>query len=112
MQKYLNQDAIKLEVLKDIEGDLEILKKQLKDYIFVNEIGDLQPGTFIRAFFSGKLLSPCIFCEIKFTTEGMSLFCRNLYKPIFFHINIEKTIVFRKLTKEEKIILKALKTIK
>ena len=109
-------EKLKYEVLKDLklpDADYTDYKRKLKDYIFVNEIGDLKSGTFIRTISieneNYSLMSPCVFCEVRITTDGMSLFCRNMYKPLFFHVNMDKTLIFRKLKFEEKVIAKALK---
>jgi len=111
-----SEEKIKNDVLKDLklgDDDYKEYKRKLKDYIFVNEINDLKAGTFIRTISVDNenydLTSPCVFCELRVTTEGMSLFCRNLYRPAFFHINMDKTLIFRKLKFEEKVIAKALK---
>jgi hypothetical protein len=88
-------------------------KKQLKDYLFVNEIDDLKTGTFLRCIKmeddSYSLTPPCIFCDIKMTENGMLLLCKQIWnQKVFFHLHMDKIILFRKLKSEEKLILLAL----
>jgi hypothetical protein len=117
MQKFQDQDFLKHKVLSDLhlsEVEMDSIRNKLKDYIYVNDLSDIDAGTFIRTISVDqfKLTNPCVFCEVKITSEGMSLFCRNMYKPCFFHINMDKTIVFRKLKPDEKLIVKALRSLR
>jgi hypothetical protein len=56
-----------------------------------------------------KLLAPCIYCDLRITADGMQLFCKSLFGRNFFHVHLDKNLVFRKLTKDETIVLAAKK---
>jgi hypothetical protein len=107
---------IKQGILKELKLPNETYKsylKSLKEYIFVNDLDDLKEGTFIRSISieddEYALKSPCIFCDVKMLDTGMLLLCRHMWKKgTFFHINMEKTLLFRKLKNEEKLILLAI----
>jgi hypothetical protein len=115
--KYL-KSIVEIDKLKNkILGELNLspstkatYKTQLKEYIFVNDFDDLKSGTFLRAIKleddSYTLTTPCIFCDIKMTNTGTLLLCRQIWNSrIFFHLQMEKTILFRKLKSDEKLVL-------
>lgn len=117
--KYLKSiaeiDKLKTTILDELHLPAEIkriYKKQLKDYLFVNEIDDLKTGTFIRSIHIDDdnyiLKNPCIFCDVKITDKGMLLLCKTMTKS-FLHIHMDKAIIFRKLKSDEKLLLLALK---
>ena len=109
--KYITSDKIltKLEIDKTLIKDY-ILK--LKAYIFVNELDDLKEGSFLRYISIENdyhLSTPCIFCDVKITADGIQLFCKNFWGKTFFHVNLDKNLVFRKLDKDEQVLMSALK---
>jgi hypothetical protein len=116
--KYLKSiseiDKLKTIILDELKLPSEIkrdYKKQLKEYLFVNEIDDLKTGTFLRCINMEdddyKLKNPCIFCDVKITDKGMLLLCKTMTRS-FLHIHMDKAIIFRKLKSEEKLLLLAL----
>ena len=123
--KYLKSiaeiETYKGKILDDLKLSADIkrtYKKQLKNYLFVNEIDDLKTGTFLRCIKMEDedytLTAPCIFCDVKITDKGMVLLCKTIYNKykkfqLFFHIHMDKAIIFRKLKSEERLLLLALK---
>lgn len=116
--KYLKSiseiDKLKTTILDELKLPADIkrnYKKQLKEYLFVNEIDDLKTGTFLRCINMEDedyvLKNPCIFCDVKITDVGMLLLCKTM-KRSFLHIHMDKSIIFRKLKSEERLLLLAL----
>ena len=89
--------------------------KKLKEYRYVNNINDLNYGSFIRWINLTKydnliLTNGGIVCDIKIN-NGIEILCRNNYNR-FFQIKFDENLIFQKLTNQEKIILQVLKEIK
>ena len=115
--KYLKSiveiNKLKNTILQELRLSIEDTKRyksQLREYIFVNDLDDLKPGTFLRCIkmedSNYTLSTPCIFCDVKMTDLGTLLLCRQLWNSkIFFHLNMEKTVLFRKLKTDEKLFL-------
>jgi hypothetical protein len=115
--KYLKSiveiNKLKNNILKELNlpnSDERRYKAQLNEYIFVNDLEDLKPGTFLRCIKMDDseytLSSPCIFCDVKMTDSGTLLLCRQVWNAkLFFHLSMEKTVLFRKLKTDEKLFL-------
>ena len=101
----------KMEKTNQILESLKYKPTKLKNYLYINELSDLKPGTFVRAFdfTTRQMFAPCIFCDLKILPDGIFLFCKKMFNNIYFHINMEKMIVFRKLQNQEVILMQALK---
>jgi hypothetical protein len=118
--KYLKSltdiDKMKCQILNELKLPIATKKKyvnDLKNYIFVNEIDDLKVGTFLRSISINddkySLNPPCIYCDTKIVDSGMLLLCKRVWTPVmFFHIPMDKTILFRKLKTDEKLIILAM----
>lgn len=96
--------------------DLINLNKQLKDYIYIDNINDLNYGSNIRMISLQnisdiKLSKICLLCNIKMLKNGIGIVLKNFQKK-YFTTYFDKCLIFQKLTIQEKIILKALNTIK
>lgn len=85
------------------------LLTELKEYVFIFEIPEMKPGSFIRWISltdpsNIKLTKGAIIVDILISTTGTVLKCKN-YKNKFFHINTDKVLLFRKLNNQEKILI-------
>jgi hypothetical protein len=88
----------------------EILKK-LKDYKYVDEIGDLQIGSFIRWLDNDdKLQRGGILCDLKIN-DDMSLLLKSFTNKLFYIKMIDTSIIFQKLTTKEKMLMSVMKFI-
>lgn len=106
-----------LNVLKELhlnrDETYEILNK-LKDYKYVDEMNELNYGTYLRWVPLDnpemiQLTKGAIFCEVKITDEGVFLVCKNFgFSNKHFRIKLDECLVFQKLTQQELIILAAL----
>ena len=106
-----------LNILKELhlskKDTLEILHK-LKDYKYVDEMSDLKYGTYIRWIpiedpNNIYLTQGAIFCELKITDNGVSCTCKNYgFKSKHFQIEMDKNLIFQKLTNQELVLLSAL----
>tara|TARA_B100001093_G_C26813327_1_gene1008522 strand:+ start:1368 stop:1790 length:423 start_codon:yes stop_codon:yes gene_type:complete len=108
----------KNDILQKLNLSREILRenlKKLKEYRYVNNINDLNYGSFIRWINLTKydnliLTNGGIVCDIKIN-NGIEILCRNNYNR-FFQIKFDENLIFQKLNNQEKIILQVLKEIK
>jgi hypothetical protein len=88
----------------------ELLKK-LKDYQFIDEYPQLIEGRYIRWINITNpdhitLATGGILCEIKIN-DSIVLIMKNK-NNVFFQIKLDETLVFQRLTNQEKIILYAI----
>lgn len=106
-----------LNILKELnlskKETLDILSK-LKDYKYVDEMSDLKYGTYIRWIPIADptniyLTKGAIFCELKITDDGIKCICKNYgYNCKHFQIEMDKNLIFQKLTGQELVLLSAL----
>lgn len=106
-----------LNILKELQlpkkDTLDLLNK-LKDYKYVDEMNDLKYGTYIRWIPIEDpnhiyLTKGAIFCEMKITDEGVFCICKNMgFKSRHFQIEMDKNLIFQKLTNQELVLLSAL----
>jgi hypothetical protein len=106
-----------LNILKELQlskkDTLDLLNK-LKHYKYVDEMNDLKYGTYIRWIpiedpTNIKLTKGAIFCEIKITDDGVKCICKNYgYNSRHFQIELDKNLIFQKLTNQELVLLSAL----
>jgi hypothetical protein len=85
------------------------LLTELKEYLFIFEIPEMKPGSFIRWIplsnpSNIKLTKGAIIIDVLIANEGITLKCKN-YKNIFFYVNTDKALIFRKLNNQEKILI-------
>lgn len=89
------------------------LHKKLKDYIFVDDLIDIQFGRYIRwinlnHYENIKLTNGGIICQIKTNdNSGTLIVCRNKLNRLFT-LKMEECLIFQKLRDDEKLLLKAL----
>jgi hypothetical protein len=106
-----------LNILKELhlskKDTLDLLRK-LNDYKYVDEMNDLKYGTYIRwipieAPNNIHLTKGAIFCELKITDNGVSCICKNYgFQTKHFQIQMDKNLIFQKLTNQELVLLSAL----
>lgn len=101
-----------LQQLQIERQSLKMLHTKLKSYRYVDEISDIHYGYYIRWIplknpDNIKLTNGAHVCDIKISTEGVNILCRNRYNK-FMQINLDTNIIFQKLTEQEIIILKTL----
>ena len=106
-----------LKILKELQlpkkETLELLQK-LNDYKYVDEMNDLKYGTYIRWIpienpNNIQLTKGALFCDLKITDEGVRCICKNYgYKTRHFQIEMDKNLIFQKLTNQELVLLSAL----
>jgi len=106
-----------LNILKELQlpkkDTLELFEK-LKHYKYVDEMNDLKYGTYIRWIpiedpDNIHLTKGALFCEMKITDDGVFCVCKNMgYSSRHFQIQMDKNLIFQKLTDQEQILLSAL----
>jgi hypothetical protein len=106
-----------LKILKELhlsKNDTLDLLNKLKDYKYVDEMNDLKYGTYIRWIPLEDpndiyLTKGALFCEMKITDDGIKCICKNYgYKSRYFQIEMDKNLIFQKLTEQELVLLSAL----
>lgn len=93
--------------------ELKQLHTKLKDYKYIDDISDVNYGSYIRWIplkdpDNLYLTNGGIVTDIKITQNGVSIQTRNSVNR-FTLISLDKCIVFQKFTNQEKIILEAMK---
>lgn len=84
--------------------------KMLNGYRYVDEISDLKTNVYIkwiRIDSPNKLTKGSISCSVKITNDGMLVMCKNHFGK-FFYIDMDKCVIFQKITEEESVILSAM----
>lgn len=85
--------------------------KVLKDYIYVDEIDEIKLGSFIRWFNLKnmditKLTNGGIVIDlIQNKEDEIMILCKN-FKNKYFTINMNNSIIFKKMNTQEKILIK------
>jgi hypothetical protein len=106
---------INLNVLQQLQLDddtlLDYLNK-LKSYRYVDEIDDLKYGAVIKWIpltdpENIKLNHMGIICDIKITTNGTFIACKN-FMHRHYTIKMDECFIFQKLSQQEEIIVSAL----
>lgn len=103
-----------LSELKLSKKDLTDMITKLKDYKYIDEMNDIKYGTYIRWIPIDNpnniyLTKGALFCEMKITDNGVSMICKNFgYGMRHFQIELDKNLIFQKLTDQELVLLSAL----
>ncbi len=89
--------------------ELKKLHKKLKDYRYVDEMPDVQFGSYIRWISlknpsSIKLTNGGIICDIQVKSNGIHIVCRNNMHR-FFQLLMSENLIFQKLTEQENVLL-------
>lgn len=102
-----------LQQLHFTKKGLKELHKKLKDYKYIDDISDLNYGSYIRWIplkdpDNLYLTNGGIVTDIKITQNGILIQTRN-NRNRFTMISLDNCIIFQKFTNQEKIILETMK---
>lgn len=105
---------IKNDMLQKLGLDRETLvkyNKSLKEYRYIDEISDIKFGAYIRWIPLSdpkkiKLTTGGFVCDVKIN-DDVNILCRNNFNRVF-EFKMTSSLVFQKLSQEEKILLSAL----
>lgn len=106
---------IKNTILQRLQLDRETLKnlhKKLKNYRYVDELPDINYGSYIRWISlknpsNIKLTNGGLICDIKILDEGVHIMCKNNMNRVM-QIKIDENLVFQRLSEQEHVILSVL----
>jgi len=107
----------KKEILKEIylpKVELKIYLNKLKKYRYIDELSEVKEGNFYRWININntknkndiKLANGGLLCEIKLEDNPILIFKNFMNK--FFQINFNESLLFKKLSLQEEIILSAI----
>jgi hypothetical protein len=101
-----------LQRLRLTPAKLRSLHKSLKFYRYVDELPDLNYGSYIRWIplkdpEKIKLTNGGIVCVIKIVDNGIAVICKNRYNSMF-QVLLNENLIFQKLTEQEQVILSAM----
>jgi hypothetical protein len=97
----------------NIKNDkLKLFHKKLKLYRYVDNVEDINYGSFIRWISLKtpndiKLTNGGIVCDMKTKDESIYIICKNSLNR-FFTLTLEENIIFQKLSNQEEVILSAM----
>ena len=97
----------------NIKNDkLKLFHKKLKLYRYVDNVEDINYGSFIRWISLKtpndiKLTNGGIVCDMKKKDESIYIICKNSLNR-FFTLTLEENIIFQKLSNQEEVILSAM----
>ena len=102
----------KYNILKDLElneNHINDLLEKLQEYIYVDEMPDIKSGSFIKWLPLSnpdniKLTRGAIVCDIDIINNDVLIQCKNFANK-YFMLNLNKSIIFRKLNDQEKVLL-------
>ena len=105
-----------LQKLQLSSGEIKNMHRTLRSYRFVEEVTDINYGSYVRWIKLSdpsniKLTNGGILIDIKITDTGLHLLCKNSMNRIM-QVRLDETLVFQKLTDQEKIILSVLNHLK
>lgn len=111
----LNKDKIaksKNDILQQLNLDKTILKsyhKKLKQYRYVEDLADLRYGSYIRWIpiknpEKVKLTNGGIYCDMKFTDNGVLIVIKN-NRNFVINFKFDESLIFQKLSDQEQILL-------
>lgn len=109
IKKIKNDMLQKLNLPKD---KLKSLHKSLKQYRFIDEIPDIKYGAYVRWINLNnpdnlKLTNGGLVCDIKISKDDVIVVCKNRSNK-FFQLKLNESLVFQKITDQERVILSAL----
>ena len=106
---------LNLKILKELMLDKETLinyLRNLKCYKYVDEIGDLKHGAFIKWIPitnpNNLQLKQCgLICDIKITDDNVIIVCKN-FMHRHYTFKMDEVLIFQKLSDQEMVIISAL----
>ena len=111
-EKISNMKNDILQKLNIKNDKLKLFHKKLKLYRYVDNVEDINYGSFIRWISLKtpndiKLTNGGIVCDMKTKDESIYIICKNSLNR-FFTLTLEENIIFQKLTPQEEVILSAM----
>lgn len=111
-EKISNMKNDILQKLNIKNDKLKLFHKKLKLYRYVDNVEDINYGSFIRWISLKtpndiKLTNGGIVCDMKKKDESIYIICKNSLNR-FFTLTLEENIIFQKLTNQEEVILSAM----
>ena len=108
-------ETVKMNMIKNLhlsEKDTQTMLGKLNHYRFVDELPDMKYGSYIKWI---RLTNPDVLrltnggivCEMKVGVNGIIVVCRNSLNK-YFQVNMSESLIFRKLTEQELVLLSAL----
>ena len=115
----LNTRKINAEKLRQLQqlglnpSTLEDYAHKLRDYRYVDDLNGLMHGSYIRWI---DLKNPAnlslarggIICDIKIGQKGVQLLCKTHPNPAMFHVIMDESVIFQRLSPQERVILAAM----
>jgi hypothetical protein len=92
--------------------NLKMIHKKLKYYRYVEEMPDINYGSYIRWIRltnpeNIKLTNGGIICDIKVHENGIHIVCKNNMNRLF-QIKMDENLIFQKFTPQEEILLQVM----
>ena len=114
--QIMSEKNAALQKLQLSSGEIKSMHKALRSYRFVEEVTDINYGSYVRWIRLSdpsniRLTNGGILIDIKITDTGLHLLCKNNMNRIM-QVRLDETLVFQKLTDQEKIILSVLNHLK
>lgn len=105
----------KLNILKEIhleDEKIEDLMNKLKDYIYIDEMQEINSGSYIRWIplkdpENIHLTKGATICDLNICKKGCLIICKN-FRNTHMQIKIDECLIFRKMTPQEKVLLSAM----
>ena len=87
--------------------------EKLRDYSHVDDLNGVLHGAYIRWIDLKRpdrltLARGAIICDIKIGQTGVLLLCKTHPSPAMFHVSMDESLIFQRLTPQERIILVAM----
>ena len=87
--------------------------EKLRDYRHVDDLNGVLHGAYIRWIDLKRpdrltLARGAIICDIKIGKTGVLLLCKTHPSPAMFHVSMDESLIFQRLTPQERIILVAM----
>ena len=121
IMKYTREKicAMKNDVLQQLQlsrTQIKIFHKKLKQYRYINDLTDIQFGSYIRWIplkdpQNIRLTNGGLLCDTKFFNDGVQLLCKNNFNRMF-QIKFDENLIFQKLNNQEQIILDVINYLK
>jgi len=114
---FENIHKSKNDILQKLNYDsqtLKLINKKLKDFIYIDDFNDLTPNSFIKWINISdvnnlSLKNGGFFCNFKNTDDPEeTIAIVKLFNNKYISIYLNKNLIFKKITEQENIILKAL----
>jgi len=98
-----------LEQFNFTKKDLKLIQKKLRDYRFIDDIKELNYGSYIRWISlktpdNIRLTNGGIVCDMKEINDDIRIVCKNNMNRLF-QLKMSENIIFQKVSDQERILL-------